>query len=77
MGAADDRRRRAEERRGRAALHKTTLKAVEADLSGVTGAEAISLLSQLTRESWHAAGREIPGYTRADTPYRFVPWPPR
>ena len=77
MDARDERRRRAEERRQRAVLHRTTLRAHEEDLDPVTGAAAISLLSQLTRESWRTAGLDVPSYSRQETPYRFVPWPPR
>lgn len=70
-----DRRLRAEERRRRAVLQRAPLGEVEPDLDPISGAEAISLVTQLTRESWSLSGRPWPQYSRADTPYRFVPWP--
>jgi hypothetical protein len=70
-----DRRKRAEARKERAILHKTTLGSQERDLSPVKGAEGIALALQLTRESYALSGQPIPQYTRAETPYRFVPWP--
>ena len=68
-----DREARALARRRVAVLHKTRLQTNEKDLSPVRGAEAISLVTRLTTESWSLAGLEIPSYRRADTPYRFVP----
>jgi len=68
-----DRRERAEARRARVTLHRSKLERRERDLNPVWGAEAISLVTQLTRESWSAAGLEFPSYTRAETPVRFVP----
>ena len=76
MDGNEARRRRAEERRRRAVLHKTRLQRRERDLSPVRGEEALSLVTELTLESWSQAGREIPGYGRAETPYRFVPGHP-
>jgi len=75
--SAEDRRARAEARRGRLSLRKASLGDAEHDFSPVRAEEAISLASALTAESWTVAGREIPRYVRADTPYRFVRgWPP-
>lgn len=51
---------------------RTRLKAVEADLSPVRGAPALSLVGRLTRESWLLSGRALPDYDRLATPYRFV-----
>ena len=68
-----DRRQRAFARRSRAVLHKTRLSAVEHDLSPICGPEAVSLVQQLTDESWALAGRLQPSYTRENIPYRFVP----
>ena len=68
-----DREARALARRRIAVLHKTRLQTDENDLSPVRGAAAISLVTRLTIESWSLAGREIPAYGRAQTPYRFVP----
>jgi len=54
-----------------------TLRRVElddtTDPEPIHGADAITLLTRLTRESWHLAGLPWPTYTRAETPYRFVP----
>jgi hypothetical protein len=72
-----DRRARAEARRPRVILRKSTLRAAEEDLSLVFGAEAVSLVHRLTRESWSLAGFQEPSYTRPETPYRFVPRPGR
>ena len=65
------RKARAKDRRGTTVLHKTRLQAVEHDLSPIDGAEALSLVSRLTIESWSLAGRSM-HYDRAETPYRFV-----
>jgi hypothetical protein len=54
-------------------MHRAPLGDVEPDLSPVHGAEAISLVTQLTRESWSLSGRPWPRYARSETPYRFVP----
>lgn len=71
-----ERRLRAERRRERAVLHRLRLGETEPDLSPIRGVEAISLVTQLTRESWSLSGRPWPEYSRAETPYRFVPgWP--
>lgn len=69
------RRRRAEERRRRATLQWAPPGVVEPDPHPVAGAEAISLVTRLTRESWSLSGLPWPEYARADTPYRFVPRP--
>lgn len=68
----DDRSARARSRRQVAVLRKTRLQAVEHDLSPIHGAEALSLASRLTLESWALSGRSTPTYGRAETPYRFV-----
>jgi hypothetical protein len=66
------RRRRAVSRKARATLVKTTL-GVEADCTPIVGADAISLATRLTRESWILAGIAIPAYSRKRVPCRFVP----
>jgi hypothetical protein len=66
---------RAEARRARAVLHKTHLSLEEPDRAAVFGAEAISLVLHLTRESYSLAGFVEPNYTRDQIPCRFVPWP--
>jgi hypothetical protein len=73
MDADADRRARAEARKKRAILRKTTLSEREHDLSPITGAEAVSLVDRLTRESWSLAGLPEPTYTRSEIPIRFVP----
>jgi hypothetical protein len=67
------RRARAEDRLTRAILHRTRLSSEEVDLSPIRGAEAISLVARLTRESWSLAKREEPKYSRQQIPCRFVP----
>ncbi len=75
MGREQDRQRelRAEARRKRAVLHRTTLAMVESDLHPIRGAEAVSLVTVLSSESWSLGGQPLPSYARADTPIRFVP----
>jgi hypothetical protein len=68
-----DREARALARSRVATLRKTRLQDVDHDSSPIQGADAISLATRLTIESWSLADLEIPGYRRADTPYRFVP----
>jgi hypothetical protein len=68
------RRQRAEVRRARASLYKTSLSFQERDLSPIRGADAISLVMHLTRESYSLAGLAEPTYTRAEIPCRFVRW---
>jgi hypothetical protein len=67
------RRERAEARRARAILRKSRLGPLEADLSPIRGVEALSLVHQLTMESWALSRREEPQYTREQIPWRFVP----
>ena len=68
---------RAQARSERMTLHKSRLGEPEADLDPIFGADAISLLSRLTRSSYSLAGRPMPTYTRATIPCRFVPWAER
>ncbi len=68
-----DRRARAEARRARVILRKSRLQATEEDLTPVRGVEAVSLVHRLTREAWSLSGMPEPSYTRAETPWRFVP----
>jgi hypothetical protein len=67
------RRARAEDRAKRAILHKSHLGPREKDLTPIAGGEAISLLTQLTRESWSLSGRDLPTYARREIPCRLVP----
>jgi hypothetical protein len=54
-------------------LRKARLQRVEADLSPVRGADAVSLVHRLTMESWSLSGRSLPTYRREEIPVRFVP----
>jgi hypothetical protein len=67
-----ERRARAELRRGRVTLAKTVLQRVEHDSNPIAGAEAIALVTRLSRESWSLTRRPFPAYTRQETVYRFV-----
>jgi hypothetical protein len=71
-----ERTARAELRRERAALNRTKLCPREPDPSPVSGVEALALVGRLTRESWSAAGLEVPRYSRSEIPVRFVPGGP-
>jgi hypothetical protein len=71
------RRKRAGARKGHFVIHRARLAPIEHDPSPVRGAEAISLVSRLTRESWSLGGLELPAYPRSATPFRFVPGRPR
>jgi hypothetical protein len=71
-----ERAARAQNRRERAVLNRTTLSPREPDLTPVSGVEALALVSQLTREGWSAAGLEMPRYSRSEIPVRFVPGGP-
>jgi hypothetical protein len=67
-----ERKARAEKRRQSATLVRSTLKLQDRDPDPIRGAEALSLVWQLTRESWSLAQREIPRYDRPTIPLRFV-----
>jgi hypothetical protein len=71
-----ERTARAELRRKRAILNRTTLSPHEPDPTPVSGVEALALVGRLTREGWSAAGRELPRYSRSEIPVRFVPGGP-
>lgn len=77
MGAADrdaERRLRADARRRVATIRGASLDASDGGPEGaISGAEAISLVTTLTRAAWSLAGRPFPSYARKDTPYVFVP----
>lgn len=68
---------RAEARRSRAILRKTSLDGAGDDPIPLWGEEAISLVHELTRSSWSLAGKDWPSYTRAEIPCRFIPGPLR
>ena len=67
-----ERQTRAEKRRRSATLLRTRLDADNPDMNPIRGEEALSLVWSLTRTSWSLAQREIPQYSRTETPYRFV-----
>jgi hypothetical protein len=70
------REQRAEERRRRAVLTRSRLDAPAVDAEPTAGAEAISLVTQLTRQAWALSGNPWPAYRRSEIPCRFVPgWP--
>ncbi len=66
------RQRRAEARRKSATLTKTSLRAEERDSTPIYGAQAITLVTRLSRSSWSLSGRPVPSYPRAQIPIRFV-----
>ena len=78
LGSMEDRDRklRAAQRRLTVSLNRASLGAIEQDLSPLSGLDAVSLVQQLTRECWALAGKEAPGYSRAQTPVKFVPGRP-
>jgi len=67
-----ERKARAKARRARITLHKALLGAVEHDLSPISGPAAVSLVHRLSLEAWSLSGRQLPSYTRAEIPVRFV-----
>lgn len=73
MSTSADRSRRALRRREVAVLRKGQVRDGEHDLHPVRGAEAISLLTRLTAESWSLTGLPNPSYRRSEIPCRFVP----
>lgn len=73
MSSDSDRRLRAENRRQTAILSRATLGGIEPDPVPISGAEAVSLVERLTRESWTVAGRSLPTYSREQIPVSFVP----
>jgi len=71
-----ERELRAAERRGRAVIRRVSLEDVTPDPNCLHGVDAISLVTQLTREGWSLSGQAWPEYRRSETLYRFVPgWP--
>ena len=57
-------------------MHKGRLGEPEVDFSPVRGAEALSLLTRLTIESFSLAGHDLREYPRENIPVRFVPRTP-
>jgi hypothetical protein len=62
-----DRKSRAARRRRTAILNRASLGRIEQDPTPLFGLAAVSLVQQLTRECWALAGKETPGYSRANT----------
>ena len=60
-------------RKARATLRRTSLHAPDDGSDAVRGEEALSLVTQLTREGWSLAGLPFPDYDRSSIPVRFVP----
>ncbi|MGH8301016.1 MAG: hypothetical protein ACRET5_06055 [Steroidobacteraceae bacterium] len=77
MSSDSDRRLRAEHRRRTVILNRATLGGIEPDPVPVSGPDAVSLVERLTRESWAAAGRSLPQYSRWQIPVSFVPRQPK
>lgn len=71
------RQARADLRRRTAVLNRTRLARTEPDRSPLSGPDALSLVAQLTRESWALAGRAFPHYSREQIPVRFIPSRPK
>ena len=71
--SAADRSSRARARQVRAILQKSRLQRAEADISPISGPDAVALVQRLTAESWALAGLEMPSYGRDRIPCRFVP----
>lgn len=69
---AEDRKQRAESRKARATITRSTLADADVDRDPVYGLEAMSLAWRLTREAWSLSGQPWPDYDRASTPYRFT-----
>ena len=72
MSDDEARQQRAALRQGTMTLLKTRLGAEPADAT-VRGAQAVSLVGQLTLMAWAMAGRSLPTYSRAETPVKWVP----
>lgn len=68
---------RAKARGERMTLRKARLGEPEVDLTPISGEDAISLVSRLTRTSYSLSGQQAATYTRRTIPCQFVPWPPR
>jgi hypothetical protein len=73
MSSDSDRRLRAEYRRRTAILGRARVGGIEPDPLPISGADALSLVERLTRESWMAAGGSFPEYSRDQIPVAFVP----
>lgn len=68
-----ERKRRAEARRQKMTVRRARLADAAVDIDPVTGEQAISLVTRLTRECWSLGGLPLPVYARSEIPVRFVP----
>lgn len=66
------RRQRALERRNRIIIRRAP-HGSNVDVVPLSGAPAVALAAQLSRQAWTLAGRELPALHRSQLPYRFVP----
>jgi hypothetical protein len=67
-----ERKRRADKRRQTIVLVKRTIETQDLDFNPLSGAEALSLVWPLTRESWSLGRHRLPNYDRSTIPCRFV-----
>lgn len=67
-----ERKARAEKRRRTMTVRFTTLDD-ETDPWPIRGAEAISLVTQITRDVWSLSGQPSPQYERKNMPVRCIP----
>ena len=77
MSSQSDRAYRAQQRRLTATLHRGKVGGIEPDPVPLDGSDAISLVERLTLESWAAAGKVMPKYSREQIPIAFVPRHPK
>lgn len=70
--SAVNRNARAQERRSRILVRRTTLDD-DSDPWPVRGVEAISLVTRITRDVWNLSGKTWPSYDRKHIPIRSVP----
>ena len=69
----DARRQRARERRERITLVRVGHGQIDPDEAPIRGEAGIELAARLTRIAWELSGLPLPTYSRAETPYVFVP----
>jgi hypothetical protein len=58
-------------------LRWSPLGAEDLAADAIFGADAVTLVTELTEQSWALSRRPLPSYTRAAIPVRFVPSSPR
>jgi hypothetical protein len=73
VSAEDERRARAEARGRRVHLRWTKLGDEDPTADAIFGADAVTLVTELTEQVWSLSRRPLPSYTRATIPIRFVP----